>query len=188
MDELTATAFRITERMGHWKRNPESVADLYKDQTRGTIAGEGSGFFLLSNERTERSMAKLLDVETIYRPEGSGAILQRIEHLLSGNALTLDQVSLYILGMNGDPSLDAPYHELIGRLPAGAQVAVFKHLSGEFHTSGVFALWLASMIHRHGFIPDSVRFSGEDRKPVGPILICNSYRDIEHAIILTDKA
>lgn len=184
MDELTLNAFRITSRLGHWKRNPAGITDLYSDNHRGSIAGEGAGFFLLSNQKTERSFANLLDIQTLYKPYGKEEILEKITKLLASHGMQLKDIDLFILGMNGDPAGDKPYHDLIHSLSPEANITAFKHLSGEFHTSTIFALWLASMIFRHSYVPEVVRKSGSFGRTVKNILIYNHYRNLEHTFTL----
>lgn len=48
VDELTPTVFHIMRRMGAWRKYP---------------AGEGASFFLLGNERTQQSVARIVAVE-----------------------------------------------------------------------------------------------------------------------------
>ncbi len=185
MDELTANAFRITQRLGHWKKNPSGITDLYADTTRGSIAGEGAGFFLLSESKTDHSIASLRDVTTLYKPNGKEEILHKITCFLEANCLSVNDIDLFILGVNGDPSGDIIYHEAMDTLPQGSDIAAFKHLSGEFHTSGIFALWLASMIFRHALVPEMARYRGSFIRPLKNILIWNHYRNLEHTFTLT---
>jgi 3-oxoacyl-[acyl-carrier-protein] synthase II len=184
MDELTANAFRITRRLGHWKKDPSGITNLFARKDRGSIAGEGAGFFLLSDQKTEHTIATLKGVKTIYKPGSPDAIHAKIKELLGAHGLRIEDVDLIILGMNGDGENDKPYRALSALMPATVNIAAFKHLSGEFHTSGVFALWLASMIIRHDIVPDVVKIGGTFTKPVRNILIYNHYQEIEHTLIL----
>jgi 3-oxoacyl-(acyl-carrier-protein) synthase len=49
MDEITPNTFKIMQRLGQYKQNPVNNLALLKDHSRGTIAGEGATFFLLSS-------------------------------------------------------------------------------------------------------------------------------------------
>ncbi len=184
MDELTTNAFRITQRLGHWKKDPAGMTNLYSDKKRGSVAGEGAGFFLLSGEKTENSFAVFNDMTTLYKPTGDADIRQKMSEFLNKNGLDFSRIDLFVMGLNGDPGGDASYRAMIASLPSNANIAVFKHLSGEFHTSGIFALWLSSMVLRHATVPEAVRFSGDFDRPVNNILICNNYRNIEHTFTL----
>ncbi len=68
-DELTSNSFTIMQRLGLWKRKPVNNLRLLEDKTRGSIAGEGAAFFLLSNQWVEKSYAEIKDVETFIYPE-----------------------------------------------------------------------------------------------------------------------
>lgn len=187
MDELTPNAFLITQRLGHWKRNPSTLSNLYEASGRGSIAGEGAGFFLLSDQKSEKSFATLRGVSTLYKPSNVETVTLKIHELLESHGLNINQIDLLILGMNGDRERDEPYRALREVIPPNINLAAFKHLSGEFQTSGIFALWLASMIHRHSEVPEVVKISGAYDKPINNILIYNHYQNIEHTLILTSS-
>ena len=52
-DEITDYSHAILSRFGLYKDQLDSNLDLYKENSKGTIAGEGASFFVLSNESSE---------------------------------------------------------------------------------------------------------------------------------------
>lgn len=187
MDELTENSFRITYRMGHWKRKPVNSNELFKHQTPGSLAGEGSAFFLLSSKKTENSYAVLDGINMLYKPINKDSIMNNLSAFLSAHDLNFHDIDLWITGNNGDPKGDEPYHHLIGTLPLKTNVAAFKHLCGEYHTAGGFGLWLASMILKNGRVPEVVKLQGDYRMPIQKVLLYNHYRNLEHTFTLLSR-
>jgi 3-oxoacyl-[acyl-carrier-protein] synthase II len=69
IDEITNISHTILNRMGLYKQQSPSSLGLYKEKTKGTIAGEGAAFFLLANEPSATDYAKLDGLHTFYKPE-----------------------------------------------------------------------------------------------------------------------
>jgi 3-oxoacyl-[acyl-carrier-protein] synthase II len=187
-DELTANSFAIMQRLGHFKRKPVNNLQLLKDRTRGSIAGEGAAFFLLSNQQSEKSYAHIRDVGTFIYPENLSETSLHIRDFLIRNQLSAGNIDLLITGMNGDPSSDNPYREVSDHLFPKTGKAYFKHLCGEYHTAVSFALWLGAMILKNQRIPDVVKLLEPITNAINNILIYNHYRNINHSLILLSKA
>ena len=187
-DELTSNSFAILQRLGHYKRKPVNNLQLLKDHTRGSIAGEGAAFFLLSDQNNERSYALIRDVETFIYPENLFETILHVRDFLIRNQLSADQIDLLITGMNGDPSTDIPYRDVSDHLFPKTGKGYFKHLCGEYHTSASFALWLGAMILKNQEIPDVVKLQAPVNSYIKTILIYNHYRNINHSLILVSKA
>ena len=71
IDEMSINHLSLIRRLGHWKMKPANSLDILQDQTKGALAGEGSGFFILAREKTERNYARVLGVKTIYKPQNT---------------------------------------------------------------------------------------------------------------------
>jgi len=186
-DELTTNSFNIMQRLGFWKRKPVNNLHLLEDQTRGTIAGEGSAFFLLSSTLKESSYGEIKDVETFINPEGFAGVQNMIKDFLVRNDMIQTDIDLLITGMSGDPSSDRIFHEVSDILFQQSGKAYFKHLCGEYHTSVTFALWMAAMILRYKRVPEVIQLGKHPEKDISQILIYNHYRNINHSLILVSK-
>jgi 3-oxoacyl-[acyl-carrier-protein] synthase II len=187
-DELTNNSFAILDRLGSWKRKPLNNLNLLEDSTRGTIAGEGASFFLLSDQKKENAYAEIRDVETFLYPQSSDEINTRINEFLDRNNLAIKDIDYVITGMNGDPSSDKIYHETVNKTYPEQGIGYFKHLCGEYHTSVSFALWLASKILKNRQVPEIVSFRKPSGNEISNILIYNHYRNINHSLTLVSKA
>jgi 3-oxoacyl-(acyl-carrier-protein) synthase len=189
-DELTSNLFTITSRLGFWKRKPVQTLQLLEDTQRGTIAGEGATFLFLENQKRGESYARLTGVTTFLKPDSQAETGTRLNAFLAGHGLTVTDLSLVILGMNGDPGGDKVYKAFASDTLADTPMAFFKHLCGEYHTATAFGTWMAAKILKTQTIPDVVRLSaGAGNKTTGieHVLIYNHFRENNHAFILLSR-
>jgi 3-oxoacyl-[acyl-carrier-protein] synthase II len=187
-DELTSNSFAIMQRLGFWKRKPVNNLQLLEDKSRGTIAGEGAAFFVLSDQPGKKSYAEIKDVETFIYPEEISETELHISDFLIRNKVTPSDIDLFITGLNGDPSFDKIYHEISDQMFPNTGKAYFKHLCGEYHTSVSFALWMAARVLKTQRIPEVVKLQETATKEIKNILIHNHYRNINHSLSLVSKA
>ena len=69
IDELTDSSFSILQRFGLYKREPVSNLDLYKDKSKGTIAGEGASFFYYPQNHPEMISQNWMDLPAFINPQ-----------------------------------------------------------------------------------------------------------------------
>ena len=186
MDEMTPNTFAILQRLGHYKKKPTSNLDLLKTHSRGTIAGEGAAFFLLSANPGVKNYAKIEAVDTFYKPV-PGMIPAHTTAFLERAGRRIDDIDLVLLGINGDPSGDRVYDDVRGNLFKEMPQAWFKHLCGEYHTASSFGLWLATMVLKNGLVPDAIRLEGKAHGKPDNILIYNHYRNLDHSLMLVSS-
>ena len=186
-DEMTDASFTILSRLGLYKRWPVSNMSIFETNTNGTIGGEGSVFFLLSDKLSTDNLAELNGIQTFYRPNNNEEIEQKIIAFLSMHTLQIEDVDLVITGKNGDTKNDKIYHQLSQSLFSNTTLANYKHLCGEYSTSSAFALWLASNIIKKEEVPPVVaKWNKENRNPK-KILIYNHYLNIYHSLMLVSS-
>jgi 3-oxoacyl-[acyl-carrier-protein] synthase II len=187
IDEMTLNHLAITRRPGHWKRTPVRNLEMLQWDSPGALAGEGASYFLLSSERSETTYAQLRGVKTIYKPANDGIIHRDLNDLLSASGLTMEDVSLVIIGINGDNRNDGRYRDFAGTLFPDAPLAYYKHLCGEYHTSSGFALWLTANILKRQSVPSIIRLNDVHCEHPGNILIYNHYYNVNHSLILVTR-
>ncbi|HNX86896.1 MAG TPA: beta-ketoacyl synthase N-terminal-like domain-containing protein [Bacteroidales bacterium] len=186
-DEITNHSFTIMQRMGFWKRKTIQSLELYQDHQRGTIAGEGSSFFLLTNEKNDLSRAVLSGVTTFLHPESSSEVVHRGHRFLNNLTCQPNNIQLIITGVNGNPQDDSVYHEFLDKGFSGTPMAGFKHLCGEYPTASAFALWIATGILSTQVVPPWLMVRGTQPEKIDNILIYNHFKNQEHAFILIRK-
>ncbi len=112
IDEMTINHLKIIRRLGHFKMIPAFNLNLLKYESPGAIAGEGSGYFLLSSEKNERTYSSITGVGTFYKPGGQEGIKNRIIAFLSSLNLKIEDVDIFLTGLNGDMEFDTIYYQL----------------------------------------------------------------------------
>ncbi len=158
LDESTDTSHAILSRFG-----------LY----RHAIAGEGAAFFLLTGRRTASTCARLLGLDTFYKPEDAREIEDRVHSFLASLMLCPGDIDLVIMGNNGDPAGDKIYGQLASGVFLGFEKMSYKDLCGEYPTSTSFALWLAV---------EAILAGRADR-----ILIYNHYLGLYHSLMVVSR-
>lgn len=183
-DEITPEHYSIVKKTRWVKNETIKSLELLDHKTQGTIVGEGVGFFSLTRDK-ENTYAKIKDIKTIYKPENKEEIEAKISEFLNENDLTKDDIDLVILGINGNVDTDDIYYHLADNY-FNTNYAYFKHLSGDYHTVGTFALWFAANTIKHQRVPEVARFRKENftEKPIKNVLVYNHFREVDHSIFL----
>ncbi|MEI6456975.1 MAG: beta-ketoacyl synthase N-terminal-like domain-containing protein [bacterium] len=184
IDEMTGNHLQITRRIGLWKMHPVHNLSVLKENTPGALAGEGSGFFLLSSARNDHTYATLKGVETIYKPSGTSELGSKVRTFLSGHGLTPGDMDVIITGINGDTRWDPLYNEVNALLFPSKPLAWYKHLSGEYHTASTFALWMASNMIKRQVYPHITMLNDFVPPVIRHVLIHNHFRGDNHSFIL----
>jgi 3-oxoacyl-[acyl-carrier-protein] synthase II len=186
IDESTSDFMLLHSYLGYWKK-PISNLLLLEDKSPGSIAGEGSAFFMLSSVPSDNHHVIVDGVHIFITPNTAGEndIIPEIDHFLKNHDTDKKDISLLLAGMNGDPDFDPVYkrlkHNYFSRQTG---LACYKHLCGEYYTSSSFALWLASVILEKQAIPEITELISPEKREIEKILIYNHTRNTEHALIL----
>lgn len=159
MDEITPTSHIIQQRLGLLK---------------GTTAGEGAQFFLLSAQKEEQTFAELKGVDTFITRMSAPEISNRMHHFLKSHGLAPEDIDWFISGKNGQEATDAVYTDLEHSLFPHALHSNFKEQCGEYQTASSYALWMAAKALKE---EASSRYA----------LIYNQYQGINHSIILIKR-
>ncbi|HTE24287.1 beta-ketoacyl synthase chain length factor [Flavitalea sp.] len=186
-DEITNISFGILNRFGIYRQEEISNLDLITNPANGTIAGEGSTFFLLANEPSADDFAVLNAIHTFYKPARVEDVAKEISSFLKAQSLTIHEIDLVIGGMNGDLVNDGLYHQLNTTILSGTRVLPYKHLCGEYPTSSAFALWYAATELKTGKITDRHQPSAPGSANKKHVLIYNNYKNIHHSLFLVSS-
>lgn len=184
IDELTDAYFTITENAGFWNNNIKDNTSIPETKGSGSIAGEGSGFFLVNGMEDPDNYAVFRGVNTFYKPQSDEETKGFIHGFLASNELALQDIDLLVTGFNGDAESDKYYEVMENSLFAAIPQAYYKHLCGEYYTSSAFSSWLAAMILKTQHCPKYIMKRGEAPSSFSNILIYNQENNINHALIL----
>ena len=176
LDEMTDKYFRVCDRVNYWNKSPEAGSQNMKNASgKGSIAGEGSAFFMLSSEANEHSYAVLNDVKTIFHANHNSEISEAIHSMLASNNLSHHEIDLIICGYNGDSRFDPIYSDVCSEVFPTVSQAYFKHLCGEYQTASAFASCVASVTLKNQSIPDYLMYKGEAPSKFRNIVVLNSF-------------
>jgi 3-oxoacyl-[acyl-carrier-protein] synthase II len=184
IDEITNTSHTILNRLGLYKHRPVSNLDIYKTQTKGTIAGEGAAFFLLANEPSPTDYAKLDGLYTFYKPAGIKEIEKQILSFLESQSVSMKDIDLVITGKNGDADADKVYEQLAQTVFNNKDQINYKYLCGEYPTAAAFAMWLGATIIKSGSVPAALSFDALKPGTNKTVLVYNHYQGIHHSLSL----
>lgn len=180
-EEMVDASFKVLSRLGLYRRQPVSNLDLLNTEAKGSMGGEGSVFFLLTDTPSTDNLAELSAVKISYQPENTG---QNIIDFLAERSLTTADIDLVITGRNGDIKNDAVYHQLNSGLFKNNIIANYKHLCGEYPVSSSFALWLAANILKKQAVPAVLAKGDAKVSSLKKILIYNHYQNKYHTLML----
>ena len=184
IDEMTMNHLKIIRRLRHFKMMPASNLNILKYESPGSIAGEGSGYYLLSSERNERTYSRITGVGTFYKPDGLEGVENKIFAFLTSLNLRIEDIDIFLSGLNGDKEFDITYYYLSEHLFQNKPFAYFKHLCGEYHTASSFALWIAANCIWNQRYPDILKVNTKTPDRIRNILIYNQYNGVNHSLIL----
>jgi len=184
-EEITEENYNLKKHVGFWKEDVSNSELLKFNNTRGTIAGEGSVFFNLSNEKSENSYAEVLSTKTWYKLPSS--FEDTLENFLTSIDLNTRNIDLVLLGINGNVEEDFVYNSAI-EIFKEAAISWYKHLCGEYETSASFALLLAARILKSKYVPEIIKFAqGETPKQMKNILIYQQRFNRNHSFTVLSK-
>jgi len=171
-DELTSEYFTIREKINYYKKDfPSSLELLSHYDTPGTIAGEGSHFFTVSNEPGNAACA-VQSIAMLQQPS-TEELLVAIDNILTENGLKNEDIDILVCGMNGDSRNRFLIDPLIAKCAEQTTIATFKQLSGEYDTASGFGLWLANYICKHNAIPSELVYKHGTSPTIKNMLCCN---------------
>jgi 3-oxoacyl-(acyl-carrier-protein) synthase len=188
IEEITNDHFVITESMGFWKKGEMSNLELLKNDTPGSIAGEGASFFLLSKEENPQNYARIGGLATKFNPGLKPLATSFFEEFLTSQNLAKSDIDLVIMGLNGDPANDAIYGPVRNYFDGNTVRAYYKHLCGEHYLASSFALWLAAKVMKTQAVPAIIKLDeNQQNRPVKNILIYNHSQNLHHSLTLVSS-
>jgi len=187
IDEMSLNHLMVTRRSGLWKTEIINNLELRKSMSPGAVAGEGSGYFMISASPVPGTYARITGVETIYKPSDFAFIKEKTIGFLQSNGLNLSDIDLIMVGVNGDDRWDGIYDAFTSNIFPGRPVSWFKHLCGEYHTATSFALWATANILKRQMYPPVMQLNDLQPLKIENILIYNQFRNINHSMILVSR-
>jgi 3-oxoacyl-[acyl-carrier-protein] synthase II len=168
------------------KLNADNSHKYYEGKTKGMQMGEGSAFFVLSDEK-KSAAAAINGIAFSYKPQSTKEFTEQLNSFLKSHTLQLDKIDLVLFGFSGDKNFDKYMLELLLIVSGTSATGHFKHLCGDYHTAGAFAVWMANKIIEKQKIPDAVKINSVSKTNINSILIVNGYIGINYSFTLITK-
>jgi len=186
-DEMTDNHIVLLKSTGDYQKDGVSNLQLKNPKTSGTIAGQGTSFFVLEKEKKSTTYAQLLDLKLLYKPTSLSEIEKTIETFLKKNNLNRGDIDLVLMGYNGIDTESETYDSITKELFQNTTIGWFKHLCGEFYTASSFGSWIAAQILHKQHIPESIVYKGKPTSAIRNVLLYNQFQGEEHSLILFAK-
>ena len=179
IDEITNTSFEIMNRLGHFKDSEKVTLENFYISGKGSVAGEGAAFFLLSTSPTENSYAKIISTETFSFCDPIEIVTAAKAMLVANN---IDHLDVLLQGNNGDTEDDKIFNDFAESIQMSERKLNFKHLCGEYATASAFALTIAAELLKNENTAEKFGYT-LIKKPTA-ILIHNQSKGIHHSLTL----
>jgi 3-oxoacyl-[acyl-carrier-protein] synthase II len=186
-DECTENHYIVMGRLGYWKSAPTNNLSILKSNNKGSIAGEGAQFFMVSSLKNEHTYALYEDLKTFYKANSQEEINQQVVSFLQKNNLKPADIDVVVLGLNGDVEEDKVHTNLTETLFNQTQQVYFKHLSGQYDTSSAFGTWVAAKMIKNQHIPDVIKVNSTPLKTINKVLIFNQHYGKNFSLQLLSK-
>jgi len=185
VDTISQYNYNIDTLAGCYKDETISNTELYKTNTKGTIAGEGAAMFIVSDV-ADNAIAKIEAIEMRYTKDAA-VVKEQLQSFLQKHFKQNEQPGLLLSGEDGDNRLTEYYNACESLLSNNVAIARFKHLTGDYATVSAFAVWLACEILKTQDVPGQIIKRSGSKKWFEKILLYNCYRQSQHTFILLSK-
>lgn len=186
VDETSQHTIDLLKLNGTIKADDKSPYSVLNPKTSGTVFSEGATFFVLQNEKTSTTYAKVLDVDIRNTMEevDTGSF---IKDFLYKNSIGANEIDVVLLGINGDLEYDG-YYNIAQQIFANQSQVYYKHLSGEYNTASSFGVWVACNIIKHQAISEHILINTSVKSSIKKVLLYNQYKGRDHSLILLENA
>lgn len=175
IDEYTIIKHRHYGLAGWWKNTVETNLDLFNHtDTTGSLSGEGAASFILSDEKNENTHSKISGTNSVFNPINPQQLKEELLSFLNEHDLTLQDIDVLISGNCADSREREIYQCIEDTFSTNTHICYYKHLSGTFYTSDVFALWMSCVAIDNNTLPDYSVMKKGTASSVNKILIFNS--------------
>lgn len=185
LDEMTEKNLFIYNRQGNWKKGKNKIIRIVFAPFTRNHWWRRSRIFRPEQKCIIARLCKIIGSENNLQPSISA--IEMDTNIIYEESLSKDDVSLVLYGMNGDTNSDNFYDQFKTQFFHNTTSGAFKHLCGEYQTSGSFAMWLAAMILKNQSIPATVMNPLQPvTLPIKSVLIYNNYEN-NHSVMLVGR-
>ncbi len=141
IDELTDTSLLLMQRGGIYCDHPVNNTSLYEESRKGSVAGEGAGFFTVTTRPLTEAFLHVKSLH-LFVARTEQETTQQLDQFIASLPVMEDEIEFVLLGMNGDERWSGVYDHIRNDHFKRATQSGFKHLSGEYATAAAIGLGL----------------------------------------------
>lgn len=184
VDEITEESFQLLSKTGCIKNSKIDLQNTINNGSRGYYPGEGVNFFIISNRRSDNTIARIDDVMFISMENDHSNIAEKLYVFLKNNNVKTSDIDILISGNNGDVLSDNIYDYLLENVFTDSLNTVYKNVCGEYDTAQSFGLWTALKIIKEQHVPQILRNNDRNIGNIRRILLYNHKKYFNHSFIL----
>ncbi len=181
-EELSEANYNIESQRDLYKEESIATSALLRSDTKGTLPGEGVAMFVVEAEKTNESLAEIIDVDMIHHASKQ-EVIEKAVIFLSKNGLNPSDIDAVIMGRNGDSRTDNYYDYLQNKLFPEQGIIVYKSLTGDYYSASAFATWLATKVLSGTKLPSECIWKPLSGSPK-TILLYNHCEGKQHGFVL----
>lgn len=179
--------FVILNRRAKKFKDYDASVPFWKSEKPGIQMSEGAAFFVLNRNKSEKSIASVDGIQTLYKPKSSEEVLKKLDAFLESHNLKLSNIDVTLMGFSSDVNFDKFLVEILPVIEKETCVASYKHLCGEYHTASAFAMWAATKIIEKQHLPKTMAVSDKRPNSIKHVLIINQYLGINYSFTLLSQ-
>lgn len=141
IDELTDTSLLLMQRSGIYCDHAVDSRTLYGPSRKGSVAGEGAGFFTVTARPLTETFLHLKSLH-LFVARTEQETTQQLHQFIASLPVTEDEVEFVLLGMSGDERWSRVYDRIRSDHFKNARQSGFKHLVGDYATASAAGLGL----------------------------------------------
>lgn len=169
-EEMSEANYNIDKRRGVYKETFEN--DLYNSTTKGYIPGEGVAGFVVSGEKSDKSICGISEV-TMLTSNSVDDVSEWLNDFLSRNKS--ENLDALVSGACGDSSSNE-FFQLVSKSINKPEFH-YKEMFGEFYTASALGVYLtAKKFQSHLFLGESFE--------VNNVLLYNCFEGRQHSLVL----
>ena len=180
VEEVSVYNYNIDLLAGRFKSEITSNSQLLSTETTGSVCGEGSTMFVVSND-SENAIASIIDIAQITTTKVDD-LIGMLPSFLEKHGILPETIDLLILGRSGDVRTDYWYDNFADYFNQSTSIS-YKHMCGEYRTSSAFACYLGCQIVS-GTFQNLTALSAKLPSRVNYVLIYNHFDGERHGILL----
>lgn len=181
-DETTPNMFKLLNKLGYIDPNFSGSLHNNNHGAKGTFLGEGSVSVMLTNQYSDKCIAKIDNVEIGYRLNG---LKDTILDFLNRSKISIKDIDTIMTGRNGDFKHDEVYDQL--SLQFNCKESFYKNLCGEYYTAAAYGMYVACKCLQKGYMPSVMVKDNIELKNIHHILLFQYSDNKEYSLILLSK-